>query len=179
MTDNNPQPFSVISNILQSIIDGTEYTGPADSRIAQLLLALKGVIEAIPKGGLIPRGTLGTGPDDLPDLPDDASLGDTYFVATAGTYDNIEANIGDMFYFNANDEWSYVPTGDVLPWKDINATLASGSTTVTVSDASITANSKIQVFAPVWYSNYVQSAGSVVFTFPSQSSAMDFIVRVS
>ena len=65
-----------------------------------------------------PCGTIGAD-GDLPDLPSDPNVGDVYFVATDGTYDGQAARIGDMFYFNSNDAWSYVPTGDVDTWRNI------------------------------------------------------------
>lgn len=65
-----------------------------------------------------PCGTIGAD-GDLPDLPSDPNVGDVYFVATDGTYDGHAARIGDMFYFNSNDAWSYVPTGDVDTWRNI------------------------------------------------------------
>ena len=65
-----------------------------------------------------PCGTIGAD-GDLPDLPSDPTVGDVYFVATDGTYDGHVARIGDMFYFNSNDAWSYVPTGDVDTWRNI------------------------------------------------------------
>ena len=68
---------------------------------------------------LVPRGTLGTGTGDLPDLPSNANIGDTYFVATAGTYDGISARVGDMFFYNNNSTWSYIPTGDVDTWRNV------------------------------------------------------------
>ena len=68
---------------------------------------------------LVPRGTLGTNTGDLPDLPNDPAVGDTYFVATDGTYGGISAHVGDMFYYNADSTWSYVPTGDVDTWRNI------------------------------------------------------------
>ena len=121
---------SNIAQILQAIINGsTDYPDFKDnppSRIATLLMllgvdlaALKEIVQNLPDP-LVPKGNLGTNPGDLPDLPTTGmSVGDTYFVATAGTYNNQPANIGDMFYYNANNAWSYVPTGDIDTWRNI------------------------------------------------------------
>ena len=68
---------------------------------------------------LVPRGTLGTGTGDLPDLPSNPNIGDTYFVATAGTYGGVSARVGDMFFYNNNSTWSYIPTGDVDTWRNV------------------------------------------------------------
>lgn len=66
-----------------------------------------------------PKGTIGTD-GDYPDLPTSGmAVGDTYFVATAGSYDGHAAKIGDMFYWNENSAWSYVPTGDVNTWRNV------------------------------------------------------------
>lgn len=58
-------------------------------------------------------------------------------------------------------------------------TLTAGQTTVTFTDSSITANSLIDIYAPVWYSDVVQSAGSVVITFPVQTSDITVSIKVS
>ena len=178
MTDNNPQPYSVISNILRSIIDGTEYNGPADSRIAQLLLELKATIEGLPQP-MVFKGTLGVDGDitSLPTASDD-NKGFVYVVITAGTYSGQSANVGDMF-ISTGSAWSYVPSGDVVPWKELSATLTAGQTSLTFTDSVITANSWIEVSAPVWYSDAVQSSGSVVITFPVQTSDITVSIRVS
>lgn len=118
MADNNPQPYSVISNILRSIIDGSEYNGPADSRIAQLLLELKALIESMPEP-MVLKGTLGTGPDDVPDLPNNPTVGDVYVVAEDGTYNEQPAHVGDMFVFFSDETWHYIATGDVDTWRNI------------------------------------------------------------
>ena len=121
---------SKIAQILQAIINGsTDYPDFNDnppSKIALLLMALGVDIAAIKEivlnlpDALVPKGTLGTNPGDLPDLPTTGNeVGDTYFVATAGTYNNVAANIGDMFYYNDSHAWSYVPTGDVNTWRNI------------------------------------------------------------
>ena len=125
---------SNIAEILRAIINGStdypEFKDNPPSRIAELLMlvgnyiaALKAEIESLPDY-MNPKGTLGTGPDDLPDLPDDPTVGDTYFVATAGTYDDgtpdgKAANIGDMFIFGTDNKWLYVPTGDIDTWRNI------------------------------------------------------------
>lgn len=129
MAENNNTENSNIAEILQAIINGSsdypEFKDNPPSRIALLLMLLGNDISAIKEivanlpDPLVPKGTLGTGEEDLPDLPDNPSIGDTYFVSTAGTYGDQVSNIGDMFYFNANDAWSYVPTGDVDTWRNV------------------------------------------------------------
>lgn len=178
MSDNNPQPYSVISNILRSIIDGTEYDGSADSRIAQLLLELKATIEGLPQP-MVFKGTLGVDGDitSLPTASDD-NKGFVYVVITAGTYAGQSANVGDMF-ISTGEAWSYVPSGDVVPWKVLTGTLHANETTITFTDSTITADSIIDIYCDVWYSNAVQSSGSLVLTFPVQTEDKVVKVRVS
>lgn len=130
MAGNNNTENSNIAEILRAIINGsTDYPDFKDnppSKIALLLMLLGNDISAIKEivanlpDPLVPKGTLGNGTGDLPDLPTTGmKIGDTYFVATAGTYNNQPANIGDMFYYNDGGTWSYVPTGDVNTWRNI------------------------------------------------------------
>ncbi len=64
--------------------------------------------------------------------------------------------------------------------KQISGTLTAGSTTITLSDASITADSWVKPYASVWgvmCTNMVVSAGSVTLTF-SEAQASDITVGV-
>ena len=78
---------------------------------------------------MIYRGTLGAGctVEDLPTK--NVKNGDTYKVAVAGTYNNIEAKEGDIFIAivaesgnNNTIEWTYIPSGD-----DGNVYIESGT----------------------------------------------------
>lgn len=80
---------------------------------------------------LVPRGTLGTNTGDLPDLPSNPTIGDTYFVATDGTYGGVSAHVGDMFFYNNSNEWSYIPTGDVDTWRNIKV---NGTEVLSITD---------------------------------------------
>ena len=65
--------------------------------------------------------------------------------------------------------------------KQISGTLTAGSTTITLSDASITADSWVKPYASVWgvmCTNMVISAGSVVLTFEAQASDITVGVEV-
>lgn len=65
--------------------------------------------------------------------------------------------------------------------KRISDTLTAGSTTITLSDASITADSWVKPYASVWgvmCTNMVVSAGSVVLTFEAQASDITVGVEV-
>lgn len=64
---------------------------------------------------------------------------------------------------------------------EVSGTLLAGSTTLTLSDASILATSTIDVFVDVWGvspESVVVSAGSVVLTFEEQESDLGVKVRV-
>jgi hypothetical protein len=84
---------------------------------------------------LVPQGTLGTGEDDLPDLPVDPAptIGDTYFVATDGTYGGKPAHVGDTFFYNKASAWSYVPTGDIDTWRNV---FVNGVEVLSIADKS-------------------------------------------
>ena len=65
--------------------------------------------------------------------------------------------------------------------KQISDTLQAGSTTITLSDASITSSSWVKPYASVWgvmCTNMVVSAGSVVLTFEAQASDITVGVEV-
>lgn len=69
-----------------------------------------------------------------------------------------------------------------LPWTDFNQTLTAGQTTVTITDAAITATSAIDVYTnafgvePI---DMVLTTGSVTLTFEAQTSDINVKVRVS
>ena len=65
---------------------------------------------------------------------------------------------------------------------DITGTLTAGQTSITLSDASITASSFIQVFAGngnVNYTSISSTSGSVTIGFLAQASDMTVTVRIS
>lgn len=85
---------------------------------------------------------------------------------------------------SATKVWSSLKTSTEIGKKEdahtvLSSTLTAGQTTVTFTDSAITANSLIDVYAPVWYSDVVQSAGSVVITFPVQTSNISVEIKVS
>ena len=67
-------------------------------------------------------------------------------------------------------------------YTEVTGTLTAGATSLTLSDASITATSTIDVYTDIfgaWLENMVVSTGSVVLTFEAQSANMAVKVRVS
>ena len=65
--------------------------------------------------------------------------------------------------------------------KQISDTLTAGSTTITLSDASITTSSWVKPYASVWgvmCTNMVISTGSVALTFEAQASDITVGVEV-
>lgn len=134
-------------------------------------------IDALPKP-LAPMGTLGTGGtiESLPTASAD-NYGYYYVVITDGTYAGQAMKAGDTTFSNGTS-WVLVPSADEPTPIVISDILTAGSTTLTFSNSAITADSLIDVYADVWYSNSVQSAGSVVLTFPVQASDMVVKIRV-
>ena len=67
------------------------------------------------------------------------------------------------------------------PWTDVTGVLTAGSTSVTISDASILATSTIQVFTDpaLLYNSITVAVGSVTLTFDEQQSDVSVKVRVS
>ena len=67
-------------------------------------------------------------------------------------------------------------------WTDVTGTLTAGSTSLTLSDASITTSSTIDVYTDVFGvnpTNVVVATGSVTLTFSAQGSNIGVKVRVS
>lgn len=69
-----------------------------------------------------------------------------------------------------------------ISFKEFSTTLTAGSTTVTISDALITASSMIDVWVdsstPIAYESIVATTGSVTITFEAQSADLPVKVRV-
>lgn len=67
------------------------------------------------------------------------------------------------------------------PWTDVTGTLSAGSTSITLSDASITTTSTIEVFndLDVPYDSKTLATGSITLTFEAQQSNMSVKVRVT
>jgi len=78
----------------------------------------------------------------------------------------------DQVWKNVN-----IPT----PWKDTVGTLTAGQTSVTISDAGITANSTIEVFTnpELPYNSISATTGSVTVTFDAQSTDVAVKVRIT
>ena len=74
-----------------------------------------------------------------------------------------------------------VPTGS-SSWTDVTGTLTAGSTSITLSDSSITTSSTVEPFTDVFGVNPTAmsvSTGSVTLTFEAQQSNLGVKVRVS
>ena len=125
----------------------------------------------------------------------------------ADDYDDTETyNTGDyVFYQNifykCNDDnvsgtwdatkWDITTVADELAnggggsggsWTDVTGTLTAGNTSVTLSDASISSSSTIDIYTDTFGvnpTNVVVSAGSVVLTFEAQQSNVGVKVRIS
>lgn len=87
---------------------------------------------------------------------------------------------GQILKYNGTSE-KWENTAESAPWTDLTGTLTSGSTSITLSDASITTTSTIEVFddLDVPYNSKTLINGSVTLTFDAQESDMVVKVRVS
>lgn len=123
------------------------------------------------------KGTLGTG-GTISTLPTASSSneGYVYIVITDGTYAGQSAKAGDTFVSDGSS-WVLIPSADDAGGGlVISQTLTAGQTSITFSNAAITATSFISVASEAWYESVSQSAGSVTITFPAQSS--DMVVQI-
>ena len=85
-----------------------------------------------------------------------------------------------LTYNNSTSKWgnSDIP----LPYKEVTGTLLAGSTSITLSDASITTSSTIEPYTDpieVDHNSISTSTGSVTITFDAQQSNLNVKVRVS
>ena len=133
-------------------------------------------IDALPLP-MVFKGTLGTG-GTISTLPTASSSneGFVYIVITDGTYAGQTAKAGDTFVSDGSS-WVLVPSGDDAGGGlVISQTLTAGQTSITFTNAAILATSFISVASEAWYESVSQSAGSVVITFPAQST--DMLVQI-
>ena len=160
----------------------------SNSALVFALSALKKANTALDEIANLPepmifKGTLGTGGtiETLPS-PSDSNKGFVYIVITDGTYAGQSASAGDMFISNAT-EWVLVPSGDDSTSVLMSQTLTAGQTSLTFTNAAITADSAFSYWTSIQEgafgispTNAVASTGSLVLTFPAQ--ATDMIVKV-
>jgi hypothetical protein len=132
-------------------------------------------IDALPLP-MVFKGTLGTG-GTISTLPTASSEneGFVYIVITDGTYAGQTAKAGDTFVSDGSS-WVLIPSADDSGSLVISQTLTAGQTSITFSNAAILATSFISVASEAWYESVSQSAGSVVITFPEQST--DMLVQI-
>ena len=67
-------------------------------------------------------------------------------------------------------------------WVDVSGTLLAGETSLTISNAAITTDSKVEYFTSVFGvnpTNAVVTTGQIVLTFESRQSNLDVTVRLS
>lgn len=123
------------------------------------------------------KGTLGTG-GTISTLPTASSSneGFVYIVITDGTYAGQTAKAGDTFVSDGSS-WVLIPSADDAGGGlVISQTLTAGQTSITFSNAAITATSFISVASEAWYERSTQTTGSVTLTFPAQST--DMLVQI-
>ena len=132
-------------------------------------------IDSLPEP-MVFKGTLGTG-GTIETLPaaSSSNKGFTYIVITDGTYAGTSAKAGDMFISDGSS-WVLVPSANDAGSLVISQTLTAGQTSITFSNAAITATSFISVASEAWYEASTQTTGSVTLTFPEQAS--DMLVQI-
>lgn len=177
-------PLTQLADKLLGGIDYTTDLSTVSKKIFGAINEVKSNIDNLPKP-IVLKGTLGTG-GTISTLPVDGSadIGDMYIVSTAGTYDGHVCDLGDTFYCitktDSANTWAYVPSGD--DYIEVSGTLTAGSTSITLSDASITTTSTIDIYTDVFGiqpTNAVVATGSITLTFLAQASDITVKVRVS
>lgn len=139
-------------------------------------------IDALPLP-MVFKGSLGTG-GTISTLPTASSEneGYVYIVITDGTYAGQSAKAGDTFVSDGS-AWVLIPSADESGALVISQTLTAGQTSITFSNAAITADSAFSYWTSIKEgafgispTNAVATTGQLVLTFPAQS--VDMIVKV-
>ena len=96
-------------------------------------------------GAMVFKGTIGTGGTAGTTLPTTGvKIGDTYKVATAGTYASQAAKVGDLFIATATTPtWAYVPSGDDAAVTSITAGTGLTGGTITTTGTIALATSGV------------------------------------
>lgn len=141
-----------------------------------------------------------TTPTNTSDLNNDSNfVSDANYVHTDNNYTTTEKNkLSGLVEVEANPSgsastdltkiaingtnYNISSGGGSASWTDITGTLAAGSTSITLSDASITLNSTIDLYTDTYGVNpsaISVAAGSITLTFAAQQAAVNVKVRVS
>lgn len=101
------------------------------------------------KGPMFFKGSLGTG-GTIESLPaaSEENNGYTYMVITAGTYQGVAAEVGDMLISNGTT-WVLIPSGDEPSGTVTNVAASSPNSSITITGSPITTTGTIGVsFTP-------------------------------
>lgn len=121
-------------------------------------------------GAMVFKGTIGTGGTAGTSLPTTGvKIGDTYKVASAGTYASQAAKVGDLFIATATTPtWAYVPSGDDAAVTSITAGtgLTGGTITTTGTIALDTSGVTAGTYQGITVDSYgrVTSASDMGYT---------------
>lgn len=121
-------------------------------------------------GAMVFKGTIGTGGTAGATLPTTGvKVGDTYKVASAGTYASQAAKVGDLFIATATTPtWAYVPSGDDAAVTSITAGtgLTGGTITTTGTIALDTSGVTAGTYQGITVDSYgrVTSASDMGYT---------------
>lgn len=86
------------------------------------------------------------------------------------------ASVVDALFVKISGAWCQISTGGGSAGTHLTATLAAGETSVTFSDASITATCNIEIFSSMvglMPTASVAAVGSLTLTYPAQQTAVD------
>ena len=127
------------------------------------------------------EGSIGSSAGSLTNI----RIDDKVYTISGGGGTTVVANpsgtaTADLTKLQVGNDIYAIPSGS-SPYTDVTGTLTAGSTSITLSDASITTSSTIEVFddLDIPYNSKTLSTGSITLTFDAQQSNMSVKVRVS
>jgi hypothetical protein len=135
-------PASILSGAIPSTITATTQEQADNSTKLATTAFVKTAIDNLPEP-MVFKGSLGTG-GTITALPVDgtATVGDTYKVITAGTYDSKAAKVGDTFICltktSSANTWELIPSGDEPSGTVTSITLKATSPIAIDSSSAIT-----------------------------------------
>lgn len=187
--------YADLSNIRVSF-NGTKFTISSKMDYIKYNSTLAGngddICELTPASGdeevasFINEGTLATAVGDLTNIKIDDKI---FTIPSGGSGSSTLSGLSDvtitspsngqiLTYDSSTSKW--VNSSSSL-YTDVTGTLTAGSTSITLSDNSITSSSTIEVFndLDVPYNSKTVTTGSITLTFDAQQSNMSVKVRVS
>ena len=153
---------------------GVSYNGTASgltaTNVQDAIDEVQGNVDNLPRP-MVYEGTLGVGGEitELP-APSEANRGYTYKVITAGTYQGMQAKVGDSFISYAT-RWDLVPSGD-----EPEGTVTSVGVTSTDGSVQITGTNPITSQGTVDISVVVDNQLNSASSHPVQNKVISSIL---